>query len=138
MHRLLVYVSVLMLALQLVLPGLGKAEASGTWIEICSEFGAIEIKLPAEESDSQTGDCPDCDICLTCAAEGGQTRQDAILTSTTVPARDLTGRLGDRVVAFNPAQFWHDGRGPPRQNTKNMKRACGASMATTQIMGEAS
>lgn len=137
-RRLAGYVTVLMLAMQLLLPGIGKAEAAGSWIEICSEFGVIEIEMIAEDSNSQTKDCPDCEICLMCAAQNGQLRNVLTPSSSLVLTRTLSGQLRPMEVTSNPAQFWHDGRGPPRLNTYNMTRACGASMATTQRKGEAS
>lgn len=137
-RRLASCVAVVMLALQLLLPGVGRAETTENWIEICSEFGVIEIDLTAEDSNSQTEDCPDCEICLMCAAENSLTRKSLIPSSTMVLAKTLSGRLQPMEAASNPAQFWHDGRGPPRLHTYNMTRACGASMATTQRKGEAS
>lgn len=136
-RRLVGYVAIVMLAMQVLLPGMGKAEAAGIWIEICSEFGVIEIEIAAEDSNSPSQDCPDCEICLMCAAELAQTRRDAFPSSVLVLAQDLTGQLQPTEAASNPAQFWHDGRGPPRLNTYNMARARGAFMATTQFKGEA-
>lgn len=131
------YVAVVMLAMQLLLPGIGKADTAGTWIEICSEFGVIEIEVAAEDSNSPSEDCPDCEICLMCAAENSQTRRDVIPSSVLVLTQDLSGQLQPAEATSNPAQFWHDGRGPPRLNTYNMARARGAFMATTQFKGEA-
>ncbi|MGR3623405.1 hypothetical protein [Pseudophaeobacter sp.] len=137
-RRLAGCVAALMLTLQLLLPGIGQAQTTGSWIEICSEFGVIEIEVPAEDSNSQNEDCPDCEICLMCAAQNTQMRNNPAPASTLVLTRGPTGQLRPVEAASNPAQFWHDGRGPPRLNTNNMKRACGASMTTTQFKGEAS
>ncbi len=128
----------LMLVVQLLFPSLGKAEAPATWIEICSEFGAIQVQISLDEDEHQDKDCPDCDKCLMCIAQNGQSRSNPAAFATIVLATAGTGQMHPNAEASNPAQFWHDGRGPPRLTTYNMKRACGASMATTQFKREAS
>jgi hypothetical protein len=142
-RRLVGGVTVLLLAVQLLMPSIGKAGATRTWIEICSEFGVIEITVDATEDNAPSEDCPDCDICLMCAAQNGQSRSVEILALSPVWITGVTAQLRSVEAASNPAQFWHDGRGPPRPtiyklSTYNMTRACGASMATTQCRGEAS
>ncbi|MEP2718442.1 hypothetical protein [Pseudophaeobacter sp.] len=127
-----------MLAVQLLLPGIGKAETATSWIEICSDFGVIEIEVSSVETDSAREDCPDCDICLMCAAENGQARKTLVPTSSLALTADSALQMRSGAAASNPAQFWHDGRGPPRLQAAKMTCACGACMATTQSKGEAS
>lgn len=121
-----------MLVLQLLFPNLSRADSATTWIEICSEFGAVEIQVQLNDEDSQDKDCPDCDICLMCIAEYGQLRGDLVVSDPFAVATGCGGNLHHSAEVSNPAQFWHDGRGPPRPATNNMKRACGASMTNTQ------
>ncbi|CUH88762.1 hypothetical protein PH5382_02704 [Phaeobacter sp. CECT 5382] len=141
-RRLVGCVTVIFLAVQILLPGVGKAQTAETWIEICSEFGAIEIKITEDvNSDSASSDqsenCPDCDICLMCTAQNDQARLTSFSASRLVLPKTLAGQMRPIQVGSNPAQFWHDGRGPPRLNIDKMARACGASMATTQFREEA-
>jgi hypothetical protein len=131
-RRLAGCVTVLLFAVQLLLPSMGKAGAAETWIEICSEFGAIEILVDVTKGTAPSEDCPDCDICLMCAAQNGLSRDVAIPASSPVWITSVATQLRPMETASNPAQFWHDGRGPPRLTTYEITRACGATMATTQ------
>ncbi|WP_083096454.1 hypothetical protein [Pseudophaeobacter leonis] len=131
-RRLAGCVTVLLFAVQLLLPSIGKAGAAETWIEICSEFGAIEILVQVTEGNAPSQDCPDCDICLMCAAQNGLSRSVARPVLSAVWITRVTAQGHPIETASNPAQFWHDGRGPPRLTPDTMTRACGAAMATTQ------
>lgn len=122
---------VVMLVLQILFPSLGKAESSGRWIEICSEFGIVEVQVPLEDQGNPDGECPDCETCLMCLTDNGQTRATPAPSSTLVIATKDARIMRPSPDVSNPAQFWHDGRGPPRRATNDMKRACGASMAST-------
>ena len=120
------------LIMQLLLPGLGQAEAAENWIEICSEVGVVRIDTIAETGNTQKKDCPDCGTCLMCLA---QLTPSQVSAPTQTRAAYLTGASGQALsfeVASNPAQFWHDGRGPPRKQQQNMTRARGAFIAHTQ------
>ena len=131
-RRLAGYGVAIMLVIQLLFPSLGKAETAATWIEICSEFGAVEVQVSLDEDESRNKDCPDCDKCLLCIAQHAQARINPATCTSLVVAAAATGPMSPSAEASNPAQFWHDGRGPPRLTTYNMKRACGASMTSTQ------
>ncbi|MCD9148812.1 hypothetical protein [Pseudophaeobacter flagellatus] len=118
--------------MQLLLPGLGRAEAAENWIEICGEVGVVRIDIAAETGNTQNKDCPDCGTCLMCLAQ--ITPSQATAPTRTKPAylTGTSGQVPSLEVASNPAQFWHDGRGPPRKQQQNMTRARGAFMAHTQ------
>ncbi|WP_241479076.1 hypothetical protein [Leisingera sp. ANG-M1] len=124
-----------MLVLQVAFPGAGQAAAGGEWIEICGEFGAVEIQMPAGDGGDQ--DCPKCSTCALCAAENGA-GPAGIVPASCGRAADCVVLLPDGTqVRPNPAQYWHDGRGPPLVNQKNSERALRASVAATQSKGEA-
>ncbi|WP_245595124.1 hypothetical protein [Leisingera daeponensis] len=125
-----------MLVLQVAFPGAGQAAAGGEWIEICGEFGVVEIQVAGEASE-ETQDCPECGTCVLCAAETGAV-PISHLPSGITHAADTIVLLPAGAAAYpNPAQFWHDGRGPPLANKIEPERAVGASMAATQNKGEA-
>ncbi len=95
-----------MLVLQMLFPSLGKAAGSGWWIEICSEFGAVEVQIPLEDQNSHDRECPDCDSCLICLAENGQTRSTQVASFTLVSATNVSPILRPCPGAATPAQFW--------------------------------
>jgi len=126
-----------MLALQLVFPGLGQADNSGTWVEICSDLGSLEVEINSGETRTPSADCPDCEICLLCATDNDPARPQSLsLTYRPVP-HDTAPPLGQGVILLNPAQFWHDGRGPPRPLNAFTKHTTTASAATTLTKGGA-
>ncbi|WP_241482237.1 hypothetical protein [Leisingera sp. ANG-Vp] len=125
-----------MLVLQIALSGAGQAAPGGDWIEICGEFGVVEIQLPAA-GGGEREDCPKCSICALCAAETGA-RPAVWQAAGSSCAVDFTVWLPAAVsVRPNPAQYWHDGRGPPLVTKKNSERALRASVAATQSKGGA-
>ncbi|EBA16848.1 hypothetical protein RSK20926_03549 [Roseobacter sp. SK209-2-6] len=137
LSRLLAALACLMVVLQLALPSLGQASDQGTWVEICSDLGPVEVEISSGETRTPSDDCPDCDICLLCAAENGQARP-LTLSQTYGPVPQHSAHsLKQGIVLLNPAQFWHDGRGPPRIQKTPMERASDASMATTLQEGGA-
>lgn len=125
-----------MLALQVAVPGAAQAAGGGDWIEICGEFGVVEIQVAYEEGGEEQ-DCPECSTCPLCAAENGAGPvsvlrfgvRRAAVCAVMLPAGTLAPR--------NPAQFWHDGRGPPLVIEIEPGRALRASVAATQTRGEA-
>ncbi|MEW2912377.1 hypothetical protein [Leisingera sp. JC11] len=125
-----------MLVLQVAFPGAGQAAAGGEWIEICGEFGVVEIQVAAEGSEEKQ-DCPKCSTCALCAAENGA-GPVSLQPSGISRAADCTVLLpAGTAVQPNPAQYWHDGRGPPLVTEIESERAFRASVAATQDKGEA-
>ena len=128
--------AVFMLVLQVAFPGVGQAAAGGDWIEICGEFGVVEIQVVSGESDDKQ-DCPKCSTCALCAAENGA--GPAVVHSSGL------SRVADCAVLLpagtavqpNPAQYWHEGRGPPLVTKIESERALRAIVAATQNKGEA-
>ena len=106
---------VLFLVLQMFVPVVAQAASGSAQIEICSEFGAIEITIAADGDTAS--DCPDCPACAQCS-----------LNHTIAP--ELATRLAcfdaaplpwvpykADLIVQNPAQFWPDNRGPPLAHT---------------------
>lgn len=125
----------LMLVVQLLLPNLTNAE-QGTWIEICSDEGAVWVEI---QTETPTGDedCPDCATCAFCnlvAAEAMPMPQTATLS----PSKSTEVKSETRqCYALNPAQFWPENRGPPADPKNTTVPAAGASMASPQSNGAA-
>ncbi|CUI01767.1 hypothetical protein PHA8399_03913 [Leisingera aquaemixtae] len=125
-----------MLVLQVAFPGAGQAAAGGEWIEICGEFGVVEMQVAGEDSED-TQDCPKCSTCALCAAESGAGPVSVLRSGLSRAAECAVLLPAGTAVRPNPAQYWHDGRGPPLANKIEPERALGASMAATQNKGEA-
>ncbi|MFY0311799.1 hypothetical protein ACFMBG_18050 [Leisingera sp. D0M16] len=135
-RRLAGLCAVIMLVLQVAFPGAGQAAVGGEMIEICGEFGVVEIQVAAEDSQEQQ-DCPKCSTCALCAAENGAgpvSPQPSGISRTAVCAVLLPAGTA---VQSNPAQYWHEGRGPPLVTKIESERAPSASVAATQSKGEA-
>ncbi len=105
---------ILLLLLQLLAPIMGQAATGGEWVEICSEYGAVEVLIAPDGTPTEVPDCPDCDSCTLCASltvvSPTSPPESAVFT---IVDRQGLSRPGDR-IADNPAQFWPDNRGPPR------------------------
>jgi len=139
---------IVLLMLQLVVPVMGSAAAGGDWIEICSEFGAVEIQMPPAgtvsgavpgvepgDGSSNTPECPDCATCALCALVTVAIDREA--QTTRLDARALpAGRSPAEVAARNPAQFWPDSRGPPPGPAIPTARAPRAALASIADTGE--
>ncbi|WP_259973663.1 hypothetical protein [Leisingera aquaemixtae] len=125
-----------MLVLQVAFPGAGQAAAGGEWIEICGEFGVVEMQVAGDDSED-TQDCPKCSTCALCAAENGAGPVSVLRSGLSRAAECAVLLPAGTAVRPNPAQYWHDGRGPPLANKIEPERALGASMAATQNKGEA-
>jgi hypothetical protein len=125
-----------MLVLQVAFPGAGQAAVGGEWIEICGEFGVVEIQITEENREREQA-CPKCGACVLCAAAHGAIPVGAMPTSISRAEVGTFLLPAAAAVPPNPAQHWHDGRGPPLVNQNNPERAYRASLAATQIKGEA-
>lgn len=128
--------AVFMLVLQVALPGAGQAAAGGEWIEICGEFGVVEIQVAAGDSEDKP-DCPKCSTCALCAAENGAGAVNTLRSGISRAAEYAVLLPAGTAVQPNPAQYWHEGRGPPLAAEIEPERAPGASVAATQNKGEA-
>ena len=125
-----------MLVLQVAFPGAGQAASGGEWIEICGEFGVVEIQVSAEGSGDKQ-DCPKCSTCALCAAETGYGAASIQTSGIGRAAKCAVLLPAGTAVQPNPAQYWHDGRGPPLADKIESERALRASVAATQNKGEA-
>jgi len=128
--------AVFMLVLQVAFPGAGQAAAGGEWIEICGEFGVVEIQVAAGDSEDKP-DCPKCSTCALCAAENGAGPVNTLRSGFTRAAECAVLLPAGTAVQPNPAQYWHEGRGPPLVTKIESERAPSASVAATQTKGEA-
>lgn len=135
-RRLAGMCAVFMLVLQIALPGAGQAAADGEWIVICGEFGAVEIQLDPESGGEQQ-DCPKCGTCALCAAGNGAGPVNLLPSGSSQAAVCAVQLPAGETVQPNPAQYWHEGRGPPLPAKIESERALRASVAATLIKGEA-
>lgn len=135
-RRLAGLCAVFMLVLQVAFPGAGQAAAGGEWIEICGEFGIVEIQV-SDGGSGERQDCPKCSTCALCAAETGA-GSVTFLHSGIRQAADFAVLLPvGTALQPNPAQYWHVGRGPPLVTEIESECAFRASVAATQEKGEA-
>lgn len=126
---------ILLLLLQLIAPLMGQAATGGEWVEICSEFGAVEVLIASDGSPIEVPDSPDCDTCTLCTSltvvPSAPPSEFAVFT---IADRLNLGRSSDR-IGDNPAQFWPDNRGPPRTKVSYTHTGLRA-LAPTQSKGE--
>jgi len=104
---------IFVLALQMFAPQTGQA-AGGDWIEICSEYGAVQVLVDQDGTPVNESECPDCLTCALCALSGAV----AIETSANPVGFDaslwISRWYASETNIPNPAQFWYKNRGPPR------------------------
>ncbi|OED50256.1 hypothetical protein AB838_03140 [Rhodobacteraceae bacterium (ex Bugula neritina AB1)] len=125
-----------MLVLQVSFAGAGQVAADGEWIEICGEYGAVEIQVDSEQ-DGRVQDCPECTACPMCTAESAARSAGVLFLGPNRMAECNVLLPPGAAVQPNPAQYWNDGRGPPLVNKKHSEHTPGAPVAATQIEGEA-
>ncbi|WP_264212528.1 hypothetical protein [Leisingera thetidis] len=135
-RRLAGVCAIFVLVLQIAFPGAAQAAAGGEWIEICGEFGVVAIQVAAEDSGGEQ-DCPKCSTCALCAAENGAGPVNVLRPGISRAAEGNVLLPAGTAVQPNPAQYWHDGRGPPLAAKTESERALRASVAATQDKGEA-
>ncbi len=135
-RRLAGLCAIFMLVVQVAFPGAAQAAAGGEWIEICGEFGVVEIQV-AEEGSGEAQDCPKCSTCPLCAAENSAGPVSAFRSDISRAADCSVLLPAGTAVQPNPAQYWHDGRGPPLTTKIVSERASRASVAATLTKGEA-
>jgi len=98
---------IFLLVLQLFQPLAGHAANGGDWIGIRGEFGAIEIKVETDGTDT-----PDCPVSSMCALTF-MVAPESVIRSVSSDASLLprAPSMADLAVQ-NPGQFWPDNRGP--------------------------
>lgn len=117
-----------LLVLQLFAPEMARAALGGTWVEICSDYGVIEVQMDLGGTDSGTGSvCPEC---VFCALVNVATKESATQLVQFDSVFLLSGQYPSEVTVQNPAQFWHKNRAPPRQKSTIIRagRDCLASI----------
>lgn len=124
------------LALQMLAPIAAHAENAGQWMVICGEDGPVLMQVHL--SGDEPARCPECDDCKTCqlvVSTGGIS--PPTLGSYGLPAiKDLPAHHQAN-AAPNPAQFWHEDRGPPLLHTIFSDSAWRLSHAVTLSQGGA-
>jgi len=133
--RLRALIGICALALQMLAPIAAHSANTGEWIVICGENGPelIQVQL----SDEAPSPCPKCDECTFCQlmASTGNTPSSALNSRDLPMIKALHVHHGGNVMA-NPAQFWHENRGPPRfQTTPISDGASRPSHAATLSQG---
>ncbi len=129
-------VGIFLLLLQMLGPALASAGDS-TWIEICSEGGAVWVEVDLEETADPTAPCPKCADCALCA----------VTSAAPVPELPAVTRFGfvqtarcenpDQVFVYDVKRLWPETRGPPLAPLDTTERSLRASMAFTQVTGGA-
>jgi hypothetical protein len=112
--------------------------AGGEWIEICSEFGIVEIQVDtggSPDNATQPG-CPECTLCASCTTGLATPQVSQAICFKTFTLRWTPGTDGS--VTPNPAQFWPDNRGPPREKTNEVYHIGRKALMSIQWKGEAS
>ena len=131
------FAGIFLLLLQLLSPALASSH-QGTWIEICSEAGAVWVQVDAEEDIiDPTAPCPKCADCALCAVTG-----NAPLPGTPELARFEFVRFVrldclELYKPHNPARMWPETRGPPSAIQSETERAPRVPMASFQVTGGA-
>ncbi len=124
---------ILLLVVQLVAPQPVQA-AGGDWIEICGEYGVVEIQVNLDGTPvPNPDDCPDCQTCPLCALSHVAVTQTEARFAPLETATSVAGWHTASATIRNPAQYWHNTRGPPLATTKKTTRA---PQAPTHNTGE--
>lgn len=128
---------IFMLILQLLSPALASPGQS-TWMEICSEAGAVWVQVDLEsETQDPTAPCPKCADCALCAVTGAAPLPDMPQVSLTGIEQFVRCDIGQIFDLHKSERLWPETRGPPPENKNKIERALRASMASTQIRGVA-
>ncbi|MGV6847925.1 MAG: DUF2946 family protein [Marinibacterium sp.] len=128
---------ILLLMLQLLGPALA-SPGQGTWMEICSEAGAVWVQVdPDEDTGDPAAPCPKCANCPLCAVIGlAPLPAMPGLAIWEVVQTEAFART-DQYKPHKSTWLWPQTRGPPRGPEKTTERAWRASMASTQVIGGA-
>ena len=136
LKRLRALMGICALILQMLAPVAAHSANSGEWMVICGADGPVLMQV--QLSDNDPAPCPKCGECKAC--------QLAISTGGILPL-SLTLRdhpmiktvhgLIDGAIAANPAQFWHENRGPPLVQSLISDSLYRLSHAATLSQGDA-
>lgn len=128
---------ILLLMLQLLGPALASS-GQGSWMEICSEAGAVWVQVDLDEdTDNPAVPCPKCANCPLCAVTGAAPLPDTPVLIRTIDVRVEAPRCAAASAPNLSVRLWPETRGPPLGNQIRTERALGASMASTQVNGGA-
>ncbi|WP_254444321.1 DUF2946 family protein [Ruegeria arenilitoris] len=128
---------ILLLMLQVLGPALA-SPGQGTWMEICSEAGAVWVQVDLEgDTGDPTAACPKCADCALCAITAAapvpdlpQVQQPGFVQITRCECADL-------LDSYSSERLWPETRGPPAAPEIRTERAPRASMASTRTEGGA-
>lgn len=124
------------LALQLIAPIAAHSANTGEWMVICGEDGPVLMQV--QLSDDDPAPCPKCDECKSCQlVVSTGSISPPTLNSRDLPMVKAVHVLHEGNVAANPAQFWHENRGPPLLHTTHSDSATRLSHAVTLSQGGA-
>lgn len=129
-------VGVCALVLQMLTPVAARAADMGEWMVICGEDGPmlIQVSLSGDEP-TQCPKCESCDACQLIVSGGGLL--PVTLVSRFVPKVESADVMAESSVGINPAQFWHENRGPPLAQVRLNQDACRLSHVVTPSQGGA-
>lgn len=130
-------VGIFLLMLQVLGPALASPGQS-TWMEICSEAGAVWVQVDLkEDTGDPTAPCPKCADCALCAITAAapvpdppQVQQPGFVI---IPRCEFTALL----ELYKSERLWPETRGPPAAPEIKTERAQRASMASTLTKGGA-
>lgn len=98
------------------------------------------IQVPANspaQAPTHAPDCPECDVCALCSI-GDATMVSRASHFALYVTTDLSScGHGSRHIVRNPAQFWPDSRGPPREKDIFTTRMAHQGLASIPKTGEA-
>lgn len=118
-------------------PGAAQSAGPGQWMVICGENGPVMTQVFLSETTPEN--CPKCDDCKACqqgfGTGGALPNQRTLAPVTSVQMRLVLSALS---VVGNPAQFWHENRGPPLDSAPHNLSAHLGLHAATPTKGAAS
>ncbi len=128
---------ILLLMLQVLGPALA-SPGQGTWVEICSEAGAVWVQVDLEEdTDGPAAPCPKCANCPLCAITTAAPAPDRPQVLRPDSVQIETCEFGTQPESYETERLWPETRGPPAAPEIRTERALRASMASTQTEGGA-
>ncbi|NIZ62391.1 hypothetical protein DL239_15570 [Sedimentitalea sp. CY04] len=132
-------IGVCALTVQMLAPIAAHSANTGDWMEICGEDGPALMQV--QLSDDEQAPCPKCDECKFCqlVVSTGNIPNPA-LNSYSLPVVTAISVQHEGNVEANPAQFWHENRGPPNliSHTNPSDGICRPSIDETLSKGGAS
>ncbi len=124
------------LVVQMLTPAAAHTANAGEWMVICGEDGPVLMQVSL--SGDEPAPCPKCGKCEACqlvVSTGGIL--PVALVSRFEPKVEAIHSLPESSVGSNPAQFWHENRGPPLAHISLSDSARRLSHAVTPSKGGA-